>query len=194
MVDIRIPAEQLESVMPYEHLEDLIAHGIAERIDIPRLLFLDVDGVLNNTRWKNPALKEERTDERFFLNSFDTQCVRRLIQVLAELHDTKIVISSTWRKDPLLMKVLETKLGRFNKNIIGKTVSFRHGYRGLEIEDFLFTNFRNREITMCILDDDGDFFPHQKQFHVQTDMEYGVTDTIAYRVKQRLLYSKRTIS
>ncbi|QIG68119.1 hypothetical protein EVB55_184 [Rhizobium phage RHph_Y68] len=196
MTKICLPLEQLVSSMPYEQIDDLLAHGIAEKVDdtprIPRLLFLDVDGVLNNSRHRNPY--KGCMDEKLFLGSFDPKCLGFLLNVLDDVPDTKIVISSTWRKDPLLMKVLHTKLGRYSRNVIGSTESFNHGFRGLEIEHFLYTYFRDQEITMCILDDDGDFFPHQKQFHIQTDPEYGVTKTIAYRVLQRLLNSKRTIS
>ncbi|QGZ14172.1 hypothetical protein PP940_gp142 [Rhizobium phage RL2RES] len=196
MTDVRIPLEQLEQLMPYEQLDDLFAHNIAQKIVEPRLLFLDVDGVLNNEMWINPHRDAANSDkpEDFFIGSFDTYCVERLIKVLVEVPDAKIVVSSTWRSDPLLMKCLEATLGWHANRIIGSTIKFRHGYRGLEIEDFLFTYFRGQTITMCILDDDGDFFDHQKQFHVQTDPEYGVTKNIAYRVKQRLLNSKRTIS
>jgi hypothetical protein len=196
MTDVRIPLEQLETIMPYEQLEELFTHGIAEKIvDEPRLLFLDVDGVLNNEVWKNPVdYFSEGDGADFFIGSFDPKCVGLLKNVLDAVPDTKIVISSTWRTDPLLMKCLESVLDEHSKKIIGRTEKFSHGYRGLEIEDFLFKYFRDQTITMCILDDDGDFFDHQKKFHCQTDPEYGVTKTIAYRVKQRLLNSKRTIS
>ncbi|QNH71848.1 hypothetical protein P9VFCI_069 [Rhizobium phage P9VFCI] len=196
MTDVRIPLEQLEQIMPYEQLDDLFAHGLAQKIIEPKLLFLDIDGVLNNETWENPNRDAANSDkpEDYFIGSFDVACVNRLINVLNEVPDAKIVISSTWRKDPLLMKCIESVLGWHAHKIIGSTNSFSHGFRGLEIEDFLFKYFRGQTITMCILDDDGDFFDHQKQFHVQTDQEYGVTKNIAYRVKQRLLNSKRTIS
>jgi hypothetical protein len=195
---IRTTFGELQKIIPYEQLEDLMAHDLL-RVEEPAtpittLLFLDIDGVLNcgkHDREIDLASFASIDDYKFY--SFDDECMKNLYKILDELPECKIVLSSTWRKNYLDVRILRRKLGDYEDRIIASTPIFDHGHRGLEIEHYLLTNYRDQQIHMCILDDDGDFFLHQKQFFIQTDQYYGLTDTLAYRATQILKKHIRTI-
>ena len=69
-------------------------------------------------------------------------------------------------------------------SIYDTTPDFADGCRGDEIQDWLD---RYPEVTgYCILDDDSDMLDSQLRNFVQTDMDYGLTDALAYRAVQIL--------
>lgn len=191
---IRTTFGHLSQILPYEQLDDLMAHGLLEVEDVPELIFLDVDGVLNN-KFSWPKYEDDYvpTPDEMYMSSFDDQCVGRLLKILDEFPKAKIVVSSTWRIDPFLMGILKIKLGDYSRRIIGQTIQFSHGHRGMEIEHYLLTHHRGKKVKMVIVDDDSDFFPHQLQFHVPCDTEYGITEAVQWRIGQRLKSMERII-
>jgi hypothetical protein len=186
---------RLAQHIPYEQLEDLLAHDLlAVTEDIPVLIFLDVDGVLNS--YKSLEVAHEETSytdlDGLLLASFDERCVERLKKVLDKVPDAKIVVSSVWRFGSNF-EVLKKKLGEYSERIIGVTRRADHGFRGMEVEDYLLTHYRKKKVRMAIVDDESDFFPHQSPFHVHCDMEYGLSETNAYQLYYKLLHSERII-
>lgn len=139
------------------------------------ILFLDIDGVLNNV-----AVFRDR---RFGPAPLDHECVRRLHYVVTKT-DCRIVLSSSWRE----MEGLEAKLaGDFVFHIYGNEPpcgNIRHEdrstiriggetphRRGDEIAEWLS---RHPEVTRyAIVDDDADMRPEQMPFFVQTNFEKG---------------------
>lgn len=132
-----------------------------------KVLFLDVDGVLNT--YGNGSL--------YTLNKNKMHMLSYIIkQTKAE-----IVISSTWRLDPFAMSRLSKRLNYKNARIYGVTPRSPTGFRGQEIRSWLR---EHPEVSKyCILDDDDDdFFEDQKEFFVQTDGNIGLTLPIAMGV------------
>lgn len=102
------------------------------------IIFLDIDGVLNYTRWfqgLSPYHCENETE-------LDPVCIER-VKILCDLYDMKIVITSDWRLD---MENTIKRLSRFGlgeKYIIGKTPDLLYRgqtdrTRGHEIKQWLF--------------------------------------------------------
>lgn len=130
-----------------------------------RVLFLDVDGVLNS----------HKTGGRYALKK---NCLRRLQRIVEET-SCEIVLSSTWRRDEYAFKRLCKVLSYRGISILDKTIYIPSGPRGLEIEEWLH---RNPTEKYAILDDDSDMLDTQLKNFFQTDGDYGLTETIAYRV------------
>ena len=130
-----------------------------------RILFLDVDGVLNS----------HKTGGRYPLKK---NCLRRLQRIVEET-SCEIVLSSTWRLDEYAFKRLCTVLSYRGIRILDKTIRIPSGPRGLEIAEWLH---RNPTEKYAILDDDSDMLDNQLKHFFQTDGDYGLTDTITYRV------------
>lgn len=134
-----------------------------------KILFLDVDGVLNS----------HKTGGRYALKR---ACLKRLEKIVKET-GCEIILSSSWRQDAYALKRLKRVLA----------------YRGIKIKDvtpILYREVRGEEIRhklveyeptkYAILDDDADMLEYQWKCFFQTDGEYGMTDTIAHRVIEHL--------
>jgi hypothetical protein len=135
------------------------------------LIFLDIDGVLNNTPWM---------EENGFgtLDPFNVQMLVQLIQ----LTNAYLVISSDWRRyhsySVLCYRLVNDGVpDRF----IGATPCLEVEVdddeeivpRGLEIDAWLKT--KNWKGSFCILDDLSDMTPHQDRL-IQTDDDYGLIE------------------
>lgn len=131
-----------------------------------RVLFLDIDGVLNSL---SSALALGDTNHHL-----DPVCVGLIARLLKET-DTKVVISSSWR----IGRTVETlqfeldRLGahRIGDRIIGRTGDGYNGHRGRQIKEWIEMNAPN--CTYIIVDDDSDMLPAQKPYFVKTDFENG---------------------
>lgn len=134
-----------------------------------KVLFVDIDGVCNNTR----------TTERFkgFLG-IDHELVT-LVNQIVNATECVIVLSSTWR---LSLDFLE-EVRRAGVKFADRTDSLPGKMRGDEVNVWLMrnTNFTER---YAILDDVNDFYPLQPLF--QTNIHTGLTVEIAREVIKHL--------
>lgn len=128
-----------------------------------KVLFLDIDGVLNST---SSLAQNVHLDPSKVCMLYD----------LVRTTDTKVIISSTWRNtfdyEPLRDMLWIT--GFMNKAlIVGKTPSgFNFTCRGEEIQSVLDAN---KDIEKyAIVDDDADFLEHQQPFVVNTNTFVGL--------------------
>lgn len=143
-----------------------------------KVLFLDIDGVLNSVRsciafggYPHRVTGEHRT-------KFDEVSVR-LISGIVEAAGAKVVLSSAWRNDKDWHEI-GPSLGI---EIIDRTPSLL-GSRGEEIKDWLD---RHPEVeSYAIVDDDGDMLPEQRPFFVNTDAHDGLSWANAYRLAELL--------
>ncbi len=136
-----------------------------------RVIFLDIDGVLNSSKWWHDKKHVSWTDEQI-----DPRAVA-LLNELAPPKTTRIVVSSTWRLMGLsrIRDVLES-VG-VKARVIGVTpdlVSLGDYRRGAEIAHWLSEN-GERIDSYVILDDDFDAgIGHAPRF-VKTDVALGLT-------------------
>lgn len=134
-----------------------------------KILFLDVDGVLN-------------TYSSGGLYTLKKSCLKRLQRIVEET-GCKIVLSSTWRKDEYALRRLKRVLKYRNISIMSCTPVLHNSIRGLEIAMWLNSN---NVSTYAIVDDDSDMEDWQLPHFFQTDPKYGLTDTITHRIIQHL--------
>lgn len=159
-----------------------------------KIIFLDIDGVLNTGRYRKILKKTEHMssdDSQFF---FDPITMRNLSELVSK-NDAKIVISSTWRydrdkKDDIYWNMLMGNLRQFNleDKVIGVTPDLREQYntircRGYEIKEWLDTT---KEIIdgFVIIDDDDNMTPFMDKL-AYCDEFYGLNDetkSIAHKI------------
>lgn len=136
-----------------------------------KILFLDVDGVLNTERSTKALGLSRGPLMRLREIQRDTNC--------------DIVLSSTWRKLDYAKKTLmKAFIEHGIRPWIGQTESFR-GIRGEEIQAWL-AEYGDTTTRYAIVDDDGDMLESQLKHFFQTDPEYGLTKNIAYRIAYHL--------
>ena len=138
-----------------------------------KIIFLDVDGVLNSAEfsrwlWDNHEKKYrgyEMLDQRAIL------CLQDIVFVTG----AKIVLSSSWRISSLRTKQLEEQLLPYGLEIIDRTISDASGGRGEEVKEWLS---RHPEVShFVILDDDDDFKDEELKKHfVQTTFYRGLLE------------------
>lgn len=149
-----------------------------------RVLFLDVDGVMNSHRTAigidgfghmpiDILTMSHRTVRH--RTKWDPVAVGILKRMLKETC-CKVVVSSVWRKGASLkeLRYLFEAYGLPPSRIIGKTISHPSGFRGREIRHWLAEHKHLGITDYLILDDDSDFFPYQRGRHVKTIHEVGL--------------------
>jgi len=144
-----------------------------------KVIFLDIDGVLNNTSW----LLDQ--------NNFDNFCPDnvKIFNHIIKKTNAKVVISSTWRLNhPDLKKIFEDQ--GVECDIIGYTPDlseckngiYRGSERGTEIFAWILKNWQNENIEKFIILDDENDMGKLKEFLIQTNMENGITGGNALQI------------
>lgn len=134
-----------------------------------KILFLDVDGVLNNEQY----ITDHRTDPY----PLDIQKIS-LVNQIKQKTGCYIVISSLWRYSREALDVLRSKgIDYYGITPCGSMSSFR----GQDIQDYC-NQVSNRIERIAILDNDSDFYSHQKKALFKTSFKEGLTKEIAEKV------------
>ncbi len=142
-----------------------------------KVIFLDIDGVLNN---REVSIRKKDEGCRVW----DEKCIDRLNRITDET-GAKIVISSTWRRSKDFYSIIKNEMG-ITGEIIGKTIDYLltpNPERGDEIEEWLS---RHPEVTVFVILDDESDMAHLEFHHFQTETEFGLTDGQAEAAIRRL--------
>lgn len=146
-----------------------------------RIIFLDIDGVLNSTRssfsnfgYPSPSrvfeLSKTSIGRAVSVAKFDPIAVGVVRRLCNDL-DLKIVLSSTWRKHKDYMDLASI----LNLPIIGRTPDLPSGFRGDEVQLWIDRTPPVADFKYAIIDDDSDFHEYQKPFFVKTSIRNGIT-------------------
>jgi len=156
-----------------------------------KLIFLDIDGVLNHHLYYMEKKQYLRKAEVGYpMCDIDESKVALVNRIVAET-GSKVVISSSWR---ILYSLFELKhifgtMG-FVGDIIGVTpIGDSNVFvpRGAEILTFMRENGYTLEDTnYIILDDDSDVLLWQQENYFKVDGYCGLTPNIAYRAINKL--------
>lgn len=151
-----------------------------------KIIFLDIDGVLNSEKfYKNEAqhekwqrAKEEgrSIDEQDAIANIDPESVKWLNYIIDKTN-AEIVVSSTWRFD----ENLSNKLSFMGiKPHIGITPKTWERHRGTEIQMWL--DKHPEVINYVIIDDDCDMLDSQLDNFVNTSWEEGLNEETSIKV------------
>ncbi|MCL2621834.1 MAG: HAD domain-containing protein [Firmicutes bacterium] len=154
------------------------------------LIFLDVDGVLNSHDYCNYYYRNYSfgTEPIFMGREFDQRAMHYL-KTIVEATQSKLVISSNWRKSVKFMKYLVGELAKHNlfDDIIGVTPILANQNRGQEITQYIESvphpteKFKN----VLILDDNNDM-GNLEPLLLKTNARSGLTKENAMEAIRRL--------
>lgn len=181
--------QKLENTTKPPMDDDRVLYGVS------KVLFLDIDGVLNGQDnmysrlelWrKNPEQFKTRDE---FGDLFDERSVRWL-QYIINKTGCKIVISSTWRRLGLNHMQLMWEMRDLPGEVISITpdtsnpeivnlyaATNNEADRGYEIQEWIDIY---KPLKYCIVDDDSDMLSHQK--FIQTDTGIGLDKKTAQSI------------
>lgn len=133
-----------------------------------KILFLDIDGVVNKQENFNPAHKPRWPIDRY--------CAFLVGKIQLET-DCLVVLSSSWRHHKEAVEEVKSNV----VDIISTTPTLKSGFRGDEIKRWLESFKSHFPVEKyAILDDDSDFYDDQPLF--KTTFKDGLTDEIAQKV------------
>jgi hypothetical protein len=134
-----------------------------------KVLFLDIDGVVNN----------KRTKENFKSFTAIDPAMAALVQRIVQNTGCEIVLSSSWRLFQNSRDELERKICKF-----ADITPILHAPRGYEIKVWLTLHPEIEHY--AILDDAESILPEQRANFFQTTWESGLTEDIALAVEKHL--------
>lgn len=142
-----------------------------------RYIFLDVDGVLNNTTYTKKCYKKNG-HKPFFCDNvpFDPKCLKRLAKIVRKTNAI-LVLTSTWRLSKTSVAILNSRLAEYGVRVDNFTENYNH-IRGLEIKRWLKGSaFNCDKDTYIVLDDEIDdiethIFPNRI---IEIDPKLGLT-------------------
>jgi hypothetical protein len=123
-----------------------------------KILFLDIDGVLNSSDYYRKGRILSKTMWNHHINQIDPEAVKYLNEIV-EKSGCKIVISSTWRKSDseyAIAEMLRQRGFKYPESVVDRTPVLNHE-RGQEIKAWWSEHPEVTEIV--ILDDDVDMEP-----------------------------------
>ena len=163
-----------------------------------KVLFLDIDGVLNSENWfayriycvknnmVNILMNFVDTDDRNIkhkLTMLDDRAIANLNRIIEET-ECKVVLSSSWRSsrksvNDLTQYILKIKGFKYEFYDVTPRLWFSDFSirRGEEIKFWLDKESEKHEIeSFVILDDDSDMLPEQMNNFIHVDGQVGLTD------------------
>jgi hypothetical protein len=149
-----------------------------------KIIFLDIDGVINLPKKTSRGINAS--------TKIDASCCQNLKKVL-DASGAFIVITSTWRLQSSVMDGLKEQLrdfGIYSFRIVGQTSNLTKQIdfstyaelRWLEIKDYI----RQKNIKDYIIIDDVDLSKYEKQRFVKTDIQTGLTSSLAAECIKKL--------
>jgi hypothetical protein len=142
-----------------------------------RIIFLDIDGVLNSEEY----YRNNRNSGKDF-SRFDPSSVA-LIKALVEEFSLKIVISSTWRYGAIDRLMHELKRNKLLNYLYHDwfTPVIHPAHRGTEIK--LWLDLHPKFVDYVIIDDDNNILEEQKNNYVKTSLHLGMNNEHYNRVR-----------
>lgn len=154
-----------------------------------KILFLDIDGVLNSERYHDYCYENGMASDEKFGYPFDPEAVANLARIIDET-GADIVISSSWKFwglstmiDLWKERALPGKIVSVTPNTMSDEMLLNVDLtdwasmagKGHEIKEWLSKKGKNVE-QYAILDDADDMLPEQQSHFVQTNPKVGITE------------------
>ncbi len=164
-----------------------MAQWLKDMLKMNKVIFLDIDGVLNTKWWYTQMDRNTPKDKYGY--AFDPKSVANLKRILDET-GAEIVISSSWKSLGLSEleemwqdRGLPGKLIGITPNTVSDELlldaDLDHmelfSIRGMEIKEWL--DKHGKKVSHYVIIDDMDnFLPEQQSHFVQTNPEVGITE------------------
>lgn len=150
-------------------------------VNIPSLIFLDIDGVINNKKNEQEHIKQKKSISSYKITLPEQQIIN-LKQILVSVPNPRIILSSSWRlggPDGLDMRNLGKQFAAYGIFIDDTTPYLGHqnSYRGMEIMYYLdsFRKIEGYVPPYIILDDNiRSIVPYHKGHIVYCNPVYGL--------------------
>lgn len=159
-----------------------------------KLIFLDIDGVLNSNNYAEKRMKQ---GIKYEIDPVDPDALHRLLEVISQT-SAKIIISSSWRglsyKDTVAEFRKKPQICPLIPYIIGVTPRMNVDRRGMEInyvvchwkwcieKGLIDEKYKDEKIDKyIIIDDDTDMLLFHKTLFINTSWIEGFTDEDAAR-------------
>lgn len=140
-----------------------------------KVIFLDIDGVLNSEEWDmyvQSFIYGARFNSCYLLSQ---EMILRLQNVVFQTN-AEIVLTSSWRTNERAMDALRRQLNLYHLSIRDTTVSYAYGNRADEVK--LWIKSHSNITSYAIVDDYDDGFTQDEVLSthfVQTAYAYGLT-------------------
>ena len=173
---------------------------VIANIEMRKVIFLDIDGVLN-TKWWYTQMDKNTTRDKYGY-AFDPNAVANLKKILDET-GADIVVSSSWKsygfselEEMWQDRGLPGKLIGVTPNSVSDEMLLNadldnmelFSIRGMEIKEWL-TKHGKSVSHYAIIDDMDNMLPEQQSYFVRTDSEMGITKENAEKAISILLKS-----
>ncbi len=137
-----------------------------------KIIYLDIDGVLNSDDFAKFCLEEEGFDP-FDVDALDPRAIKNLKYIVEET-GAQIVLSSSWRWEDVAKTAVRTQLKDFGLIFIDTTTMKinRCKSRTMEIETHLE---EHPEIKRYVILDDTDIEPPLERYQIKTIFKTGLT-------------------
>lgn len=150
------------------------------------IIFLDIDGVLNDEKWERICREESLTSDKVDETRIDPAKIG-LINQLVVRTNAKIVISSSWRQTfGLLVCSQMLKRRGLIADIVDVTPTLINKCRGDEIQVWLQNNEALNVTNFVILDDSSEM-NNVSQHLIKTDPRFGLTQEHVERALRMLM-------
>lgn len=120
------------------------------------IIFLDVDGVLNDEGYINKCYEKHHTPMSMNFVPFNPRSLKNLREIYESIldngNDPLIILSSSWRLSEIDRTIVEARLAEYGMRIFGVT-PYINSNRGIEIINWLEKN-NHLDSPFVILDDD----------------------------------------
>lgn len=149
-----------------------------------KILFLDIDGVLNSKLYFKNSFNSDENDSRF--DAYSVYLLKKLVEEFS----LKIVITSHWRTgmvDKLMSELKRNDLIPYLHQD-SFTPILRSEQRGSEIKAWLDSHPEINEY--IIIDDNENILEEQKYRFVKTDAFAGLLDENYYNAREILLQTE----
>lgn len=143
-----------------------------------KILFLDIDGVLNSFENKGNTPSDPIFDLMGNQVAGISAVLGQRLKTFLDICPTvEVVLTSHWKIHYFVeARVAFERLGI--KQIIKSRTPITNHFRGLEIDAWLARYGENEEIRYAILDDTAEILIQQKSALFQTDIRYGLTEDL----------------
>ena len=173
--EVKVNGQIIEKTKRPEYIRIYLMDIMQEEVvnyENKNIIFLDVDGVLNSISNLIKVYEKTHRQHSGYNYPFDEKCLENL-RLLVEETNSKIVITSTWRRNEKGIKKLLEILSNYHldKEVIGYTPILNKS-RGEEIKKYLSSLDYNPNF--IIIDDDNDM-GELLPYLINTNNYYGLT-------------------